>query len=187
MSASVFCRAEWAFLCVGCNSKVHAANKLASRHAQVWVCEVCEQAPTSITSKVDAAALYVACDRDIYSVNPLARRHNRVSLIAFYDFATAAKCSGTTTDDMKCILDEKPHINAQYHHHHQQQHHHHNSHGVVPVLGTNDHSHLQGPIVDGYSTYDMDYAAGSKLFMYNFSSQSIIQSIWENGQNDPNV
>nr|ARS25033.1 CONSTANS [Triadica sebifera] len=83
-TATLFCRADSAFLCVNCDSKVHAANKLSSRHARVWVCEVCEQAPAQVTCKADAAALCVSCDRDIHSANPLARRHERVPVTPFY-------------------------------------------------------------------------------------------------------
>ncbi|GLT44457.1 hypothetical protein SLA2020_183670 [Shorea laevis] len=84
-TARLFCRADFAFLCVSCDSEVHAANKLASRHARVCVCEVCEQAPAHVTCKADAAALCVTCDRDIHSANPLARRHERVPVIPFCD------------------------------------------------------------------------------------------------------
>lgn len=83
--ATLFCRADSAFLCVNCDSKVHAANKLASRHARVWICEVCEQAPAHVTCKADAAALCVTCDRDIHSANPLASRHERIPVIPLYD------------------------------------------------------------------------------------------------------
>lgn len=84
-TATLFCRADSAFLCINCDSNVHAANKLASRHARVWVCEVCEQAPAHVTCKADAAALCVTCDRDIHSANPLARRHERVPVTPFYE------------------------------------------------------------------------------------------------------
>lgn len=84
-TATLFCRADSAFLCPNCDSKIHAANKLASRHARVWVCEVCEQAPAHVTCKADAAALCVTCDRDIHSANPLARRHERVPVTPFYE------------------------------------------------------------------------------------------------------
>lgn len=84
-TATLFCRADSAFLCGGCDCKVHAANKLASRHARVWVCEVCEQAPAHVTCKADAAALCVTCDHDIHSANPLARRHERVPVTPFYE------------------------------------------------------------------------------------------------------
>uniref|UniRef100_A0A803LXV6 CONSTANS-like protein n=1 Tax=Chenopodium quinoa TaxID=63459 RepID=A0A803LXV6_CHEQI len=84
-SATVFCRADTAYLCISCDAKIHAANKLASRHARVWVCEVCEHAPATVTCKADAAHLCATCDRDIHSANPLARRHDRVPLSPFYD------------------------------------------------------------------------------------------------------
>lgn len=95
-TATLFCRPDSAFLCVPCDSKVHAANKLASRHARVWMCEVCEQAPASVTCKADAAALCATCDRDIHSANPLARRHERFPVVPFYEpAATAPKyCCG---------------------------------------------------------------------------------------------
>lgn len=88
--ALLFCRADAAFLCGGCDAKVHGANKLASRHARVWLCEVCEQAPAAVTCKADAAALCVSCDADIHSANPLARRHHRLPVAPFYDTPTAA-------------------------------------------------------------------------------------------------
>lgn len=90
-SASLYCRADSAYLCAGCDVKVHGANKLASRHERVWLCEVCEQAPAAVTCKADAASLCVSCDTDIHSANPLARRHDRVPIVPFYECATAAK------------------------------------------------------------------------------------------------
>ncbi|EEF28695.1 zinc finger protein, putative [Ricinus communis] len=86
-AAAVFCRADSAFLCLNCDAKIHAANKLVSRHERVWMCEVCEQAPAAVTCKADAAALCVTCDADIHSANPLARRHERVPVEPFFDSA----------------------------------------------------------------------------------------------------
>uniref|UniRef100_A0A5B6ZXX5 Putative zinc finger protein CONSTANS-LIKE 5 n=1 Tax=Davidia involucrata TaxID=16924 RepID=A0A5B6ZXX5_DAVIN len=97
-AAALFCRADSAFLCMGCDSKIHGANRLASRHERVWMCEVCEQAPASVTCKADAAALCVTCDRDIHSANPLARRHERVPVVPFYDTEDSVVKS-TATDD----------------------------------------------------------------------------------------
>uniref|UniRef100_A0ABL6UBY4 B box-type domain-containing protein n=1 Tax=Cannabis sativa TaxID=3483 RepID=A0ABL6UBY4_CANSA len=93
-TATLYCRADAAFLCVTCDSNVHAANKLASLHARVWVCEVCEQAPAHVTCKADAAALCVTCDRDIHSANPLARRHERVPITPLYESVNTAKSNG---------------------------------------------------------------------------------------------
>ncbi|KAH0908691.1 hypothetical protein HID58_032012 [Brassica napus] len=96
-TAALYCRPDAAFLCLSCDSKVHAANKLASRHARVWMCEVCEQAPAHVTCKADAAALCVTCDRDIHSANPLARRHERVPVTPFYDSVSGTDGSGKHT------------------------------------------------------------------------------------------
>ncbi|PHT33059.1 Zinc finger protein CONSTANS-LIKE 4 [Capsicum baccatum] len=227
-SATVFCRADSAFLCLLCDSKIHAANKLASRHARVWVCEVCEQAPASVTCKADAAALCVTCDNDIHSANPLARRHERVPVVPFYDSNVEVKSHGGTdgdddeknlfpdtcdqpeeeaeaaswilqnpkevTDDQhqyksSCVgdfsfndmdsyldmdimsIEQKPQI----HHHHPEHQHHGNyssTDGVVPEATT----YLPGPVVDGFPSYEMDFA-GSKPYLYNFNSQSISQSV----------
>ncbi|KAL2489899.1 CONSTANS-like 4 [Forsythia ovata] len=105
-SAAVFCASDSAFLCLGCDAKVHAANKLASRHGRVWVCEVCEQAPAAVTCKADAASLCATCDRDIHSANPLARRHERVPVVPFYDSAVSKSSSPNNTDD-KYYSDEE--------------------------------------------------------------------------------
>ncbi|KAI3925169.1 hypothetical protein MKW98_009819 [Papaver atlanticum] len=92
-TALLFCRADSAFLCLTCDSNIHSANKLASRHERVWMCEVCESAPASVTCKADAASLCVTCDADIHSANPLARRHERVPVVPFFDSAISAAAS----------------------------------------------------------------------------------------------
>ncbi|KAB5514423.1 hypothetical protein DKX38_028329 [Salix brachista] len=89
-AAAAFCRADSAFLCLNCDTKIHHGQvnrKIMSRHERVWMCEVCEQAPAAVTCKADAAALCVTCDADIHSANPLARRHERVPVEPFYDSA----------------------------------------------------------------------------------------------------
>ncbi|KAL5723413.1 Zinc finger protein CONSTANS-like [Ranunculus cassubicifolius] len=77
-ACAVYCRADLAYLCAGCDARLHAANQLASRHERVWMCEACEQAPAAFTCKADAASLCTTCDADIHAANPLARRHQRV-------------------------------------------------------------------------------------------------------------
>nr|AEP02829.1 heading day 1 [Oryza rufipogon] len=74
----VYCRADAAYLCASCDARVHAANRVASRHERVRVCEACERAPAALVCRADAAALCVACDVQVHSANPLARRHQRV-------------------------------------------------------------------------------------------------------------
>lgn len=80
-ACTVYCRADSAYLCTGCDARIHAANRVASRHERVWVCEACERAPAAFLCKADAASLCTACDADIHSANPLARRHHRVPIL----------------------------------------------------------------------------------------------------------
>lgn len=80
-ACTVYCRADSAYLCAGCDSRIHAANRVASRHERVWVCEACERAPAAFLCKADCASLCTTCDADIHSANPLARRHHRVSIL----------------------------------------------------------------------------------------------------------
>uniref|UniRef100_A0A0E0E0I0 B box-type domain-containing protein n=1 Tax=Oryza meridionalis TaxID=40149 RepID=A0A0E0E0I0_9ORYZ len=77
----VYCRADAAYLCASCDARVHAANRVASRHERVRVCEACERAPAALACRADAAALCVACDVQVHSANPLARRHQRVPVV----------------------------------------------------------------------------------------------------------
>ncbi|XP_010244167.1 PREDICTED: zinc finger protein CONSTANS-LIKE 4-like [Nelumbo nucifera] len=86
----LFCRADSTFLCFNYDAKVHGTNKLASRHERVWMCEVCEQAPVSVTCKTGVAALYVTCDRDIHSANPPTWQHERIPVVPFYESAASA-------------------------------------------------------------------------------------------------
>lgn len=78
---AVFCRADSAYLCAACDARIHAANRVASRHERVWVCEACERAPAAFLCKADAASLCSTCDADIHSANPLASRHQRVPIL----------------------------------------------------------------------------------------------------------
>ncbi|XP_028764780.1 zinc finger protein CONSTANS-LIKE 2 [Neltuma alba] len=81
---AVYCRADMAYLCTGCDSRIHAANRVASRHERVWVCEACERAPAAFLCKADAASLCSECDADIHSANPLASRHHRVPILPIH-------------------------------------------------------------------------------------------------------
>ncbi|KAJ1271729.1 hypothetical protein BS78_06G148500 [Paspalum vaginatum] len=103
-AARLYCRADAAFLCAGCDARAHGAG---SRHARVWLCEVCEHAPAVVTCRADAAALCASCDADIHSANPLARRHERLPVAPFFGsladaprpFASSAAVPKAAADD----------------------------------------------------------------------------------------
>ena len=108
-AALIYCRADAAFLCGACDSKLHDPNPHSPRtrpHQRVWVCEVCEQAPAVVTCKADAAALCTACDRDIHAANPLAGRHERVPVVPFLFSAVDAAVRPSTflsSDDAAAV------------------------------------------------------------------------------------
>ncbi|XP_062228667.1 zinc finger protein HD1-like [Phragmites australis] len=77
----VYCRADAAYLCASCDTRVHTANRVASRHERVRVCEACERMPAVLACRADAAALCATCDAQVHSANPLAGRHQRVPML----------------------------------------------------------------------------------------------------------
>ncbi|AES59059.1 putative transcription factor C2C2-CO-like family [Medicago truncatula] len=104
--ATLFCRSDSAFLCLTCDSNIHAANKLASRHHRVTLCQVCEQAPAHVTCKADAAVLCISCDHDIHSANPLARRHERVPLTTTFNHQNSQQQSFFSENDHDATTEE---------------------------------------------------------------------------------
>lgn len=103
-ACTVYCRADSAYLCAKCDSRIHAANRVASRHERVWVCEACESAPAAFLCKADAASLCASCDADIHSANPLARRHQRVPILpisgSLYGSPGRTDSAGETEDGL---------------------------------------------------------------------------------------
>ncbi|MQM22365.1 hypothetical protein Taro_055415 [Colocasia esculenta] len=95
-ASAVYCRADSAYLCPGCDARVHAANWVASRHERVWVCEACELAPAALTCKADAASLCAACDARIHSANPLASRHCRLPISPISAVGAADRLRGAS-------------------------------------------------------------------------------------------
>lgn len=105
-SSELYCRDHTAHICMVCDVRIHGgssngSNKRVSSslcHERVWLCEVCEQAPASVTCKADAAALCEACDSDIHSANPLANRHERVPVSPFYECPNVDVNNNTTAN-----------------------------------------------------------------------------------------
>lgn len=77
----VYCHADSAYLCSGCDARVHGANRVASRHERVLVCEACGRAPAAFLCKADAASLCSSCDAEIHSANPIASNHHRTPIL----------------------------------------------------------------------------------------------------------
>ncbi|KAJ9537738.1 hypothetical protein OSB04_030471 [Centaurea solstitialis] len=87
--AVVLCCADEAALCLACDEKVHAANKLASKHQRVPLsnsndqmpkCDICQETDGYFFCLEDRALLCRKCDVAIHSLNDLVSAHQRFLL-----------------------------------------------------------------------------------------------------------
>ncbi|KAL0311358.1 UNVERIFIED_CONTAM: B-box zinc finger protein 22 [Sesamum angustifolium] len=84
--ANVLCCADEAALCWSCDQKVHAANKLASKHQRVPLstsssqmpkCDICQETVGYFFCLEDRALLCRKCDVAIHTANSLVSGHQR--------------------------------------------------------------------------------------------------------------
>ncbi|KAH6555255.1 hypothetical protein KP509_1Z270000 [Ceratopteris richardii] len=85
--ATVWCCADEASLCAECDSRVHAANKLAGKHQRVSLlysgtedlpyCDICQEKNGYFFCLEDRAVLCRNCDYSIHSKNALTGKHKR--------------------------------------------------------------------------------------------------------------
>ncbi|KAI4300062.1 hypothetical protein L6164_033479 [Bauhinia variegata] len=95
--ASVFCPADEAALCHGCDTSIHRANKLAGKHTrfslhrptskETPLCDICQEKRAILFCQEDRAILCRECDIPIHRANELTQKHNRFLL-------TGSKISG---------------------------------------------------------------------------------------------
>ncbi|XP_074319241.1 B-box zinc finger protein 22 [Silene latifolia] len=87
--ATVLCCADEAALCDLCDQKVHAANKLASKHQRVSLstsstsmpkCDICQETVGYFFCLEDRALLCRKCDISIHTVNSFVSGHQRFLL-----------------------------------------------------------------------------------------------------------
>ncbi|XAR56421.1 hypothetical protein NMG60_11036899 [Bertholletia excelsa] len=87
--ANVLCCADEAALCWACDEKVHAANKLASKHQRVSLsglsspmpkCDICQEMVGYFFCLEDRALLCRKCDVAIHTVNTYVSAHQRFLL-----------------------------------------------------------------------------------------------------------
>ncbi|KAK9150730.1 hypothetical protein Syun_009039 [Stephania yunnanensis] len=87
--ANVLCCADEAALCWTCDEKVHAANKLASKHQRVSLsgsssqmpkCDICQETVGYFFCLEDRALLCRKCDVAIHTVNSYVSGHQRFLL-----------------------------------------------------------------------------------------------------------
>ncbi|XP_057766373.1 B-box zinc finger protein 22-like [Salvia miltiorrhiza] len=87
--AKVLCCADEAALCTECDQKVHAANKLASKHQRVPLstcssqkpkCDICQETVGYFFCLEDRALLCRRCDVSVHTANRLVAAHQRFLL-----------------------------------------------------------------------------------------------------------
>ncbi|XP_058095454.1 B-box zinc finger protein 22-like isoform X2 [Magnolia sinica] len=87
--ASVLCCADEAALCWACDQKIHAANKLASKHQRVPLsnsssqmprCDICQETAGYFFCLEDRALLCRKCDVAIHTANSYVSAHQRFLL-----------------------------------------------------------------------------------------------------------
>jgi hypothetical protein len=83
--AAVLCCADEAALCTDCDTRVHAANKLANKHQRIHLlspsdaprCDICQEKCGFFFCLEDRALLCRECDVSIHSANSLSCNHKR--------------------------------------------------------------------------------------------------------------
>ncbi|KAL8127125.1 B-box zinc finger protein 21-like [Apium graveolens] len=88
--ATVYCVADEAALCDGCDHRVHHANKLAKKHQrfsllapspnQYPICDICQEKKALLFCQQDRAILCKDCDIPIHKANEHTKNHNRFLL-----------------------------------------------------------------------------------------------------------
>ncbi|KAL1532369.1 zinc finger protein CONSTANS-LIKE 4-like [Salvia divinorum] len=169
--ASFTCKADAAALCAACDADIHSANPLARRHERVPISPFYDAAAAS--KSPPSAATEECSEEEAEAASWLLPDPNSKP----EEESRSPEYMSLFTDmdpyldlDLKC----KPHHIADSEHKHYSA-----ADGVVPVQNKAEYGsghYVPGPVVDGFPTYEMDYP-DPKPFMYNFTSQSISQSV----------
>ncbi|XP_074313252.1 B-box zinc finger protein 20-like isoform X2 [Silene latifolia] len=98
--ASVFCAADEAALCDGCDYRVHHANILASKHQRfplllpsfkdAPLCDICQERRAFLFCREDRAILCRECDIPIHKANEHTQSHSRFLLTGVRISASSA-------------------------------------------------------------------------------------------------
>ncbi|XXG66077.1 hypothetical protein AAC387_Pa05g3626 [Persea americana] len=120
--ASVFCSADEAALCDGCDGRVHHANKLASKHPrfsllhpsykQSPLCDICKERRAFVFCREDRAILCGECDLSIHTSNRLTQKHSRFLLtgitLSSSPFSSVSSTSAAAAaDSSKQVMEKK--------------------------------------------------------------------------------
>lgn len=127
--ASVFCTADEAALCGGCDHRVHHANKLASKHQRFSLlcpspkefplCDVCQERRAFLFCQQDRAILCRECDLPIHTANEHTQKHSRflltgVKLSTTSEVYTSAASSASLSNGCDFVPDFKSEASSSF-------------------------------------------------------------------------
>ncbi|KAJ0052824.1 hypothetical protein Pint_03074 [Pistacia integerrima] len=81
--AVVYCRADWAKLCLLCDYQVHSANALSLNHLRSQICDNCRAEPVSVCCFTENLMLCQDCDWDSHRNHSGSSLHERCSVEGF--------------------------------------------------------------------------------------------------------
>nr|DAD46921.1 TPA_asm: hypothetical protein HUJ06_016858 [Nelumbo nucifera] len=112
--ASLFCSADEAALCDGCDRRVHHANKLAGKHLRFSLlhpsfketprCDVCQERRAFLFCQEDRAILCRECDLPIHTANEQTKKHNRF-LLTGVKLSPSSSLYSTTNSSINDVCD----------------------------------------------------------------------------------
>lgn len=119
--ASVFCSADEAALCGGCDRRVHHANKLAGKHIRFFLqrspssskesprCDICQEKRAILFCQEDRAILCRDCDIPIHKANEHTQKHSRFLLTGDRLSASSSSngCDLATDSQIKSSVSKK--------------------------------------------------------------------------------
>ncbi|KAM7271862.1 hypothetical protein ACFE04_031076 [Oxalis oulophora] len=76
----VFCKADAAYLCLSCDSKVHSANALSNRHLRTLLCDSCRLNPAYFRCLDHLMFICRGCD---LSLHDLSSQHQRKAICSY--------------------------------------------------------------------------------------------------------
>lgn len=113
--ANVLCCADEAALCWACDDKIHAANKLASKHQRVplssWSsqmpkCDICQETVGYFFCLEDRALLCRKCDVGIHTANSYVAGHQRFLLTGVKVGLEAAESGGSNVKEKSNVVEK---------------------------------------------------------------------------------
>ncbi|KAK9676266.1 hypothetical protein RND81_11G065300 [Saponaria officinalis] len=76
----IYCQADGAFLCLSCDSKVHSANALSSRHTRTLLCDSCRYNQANVRCLDHLMLLCKGCDARMHRLSP---QHKKLTISSF--------------------------------------------------------------------------------------------------------